>query len=97
MVRAYALIQALDGRTLACTRVRLMEPREVVALVRRREQLLAGEFAPLPNGAPHLCRVCPERTQWVGIWVAALYRGVDRRVRVPPQQGVVPTTIGRGQ
>lgn len=58
---AYVLIQDPDGRFLGCRRVRLLPAREVVALARRRRQLLGGAFQPRANGAPHLCGDCAHR------------------------------------
>ncbi|AEF88863.1 hypothetical protein DelCs14_1843 [Delftia sp. Cs1-4] len=59
--RGYVLIQAPDGRQLACCRVRLLPAAEVIALVQRRRQVLAGTIEARANGAPHLCGGCAQR------------------------------------
>ncbi|MFT3815565.1 MAG: PD-(D/E)XK nuclease family protein [Acidovorax sp.] len=57
----YVLIQDSSGRQLACRRVRLLSESSVARLAARRRNLLAGVDQPVANGAPHLCRSCPQR------------------------------------
>ncbi|MDO8777588.1 MAG: PD-(D/E)XK nuclease family protein [Burkholderiaceae bacterium] len=55
---AYVLTARPDGRRTGCHRVRLMEPVDLIALVERREKLLAGKAEPQPTCAPGMCQKC---------------------------------------
>lgn len=55
---AYVLTEQADGRQTECHRVRLMESVDLIALVERREQLLAAKTEPQPSCAPGMCRKC---------------------------------------
>ena len=55
---AYVLTERPDGRRTGCHRVRLMEPVDLIALVARREKLLAGKAEPQPTCAPGMCQKC---------------------------------------
>ncbi|MDI1339515.1 MAG: PD-(D/E)XK nuclease family protein [Burkholderiaceae bacterium] len=55
---AYVLTERPDGRRTGCHRVRLMEPVDLIALVERREKLLAGKAEPRPTCAPGMCQKC---------------------------------------
>lgn len=55
---AYVLTERPDGRRWGCHRVRLMEPVDLIALVERREKLLAGKTEPQPTCAPGMCQKC---------------------------------------
>ncbi len=55
---AYVLTERPDGRRTGCHRVRLMEPVDLIALVARREKLLAGKIKPQTTCAPGMCQKC---------------------------------------
>lgn len=55
---AYVLTVGPSGCRTGCHRVRLMADDDVIALVRRREDLLAGKIEPQPACSPGMCRKC---------------------------------------
>ena len=55
---AYVLTERPDGCRTGCHRVRLMAHADVIALVRRREDLLAAKIEPQPACSRGLCRKC---------------------------------------
>lgn len=54
----YVLTERPDGRRTGCRRIRLMEPVDLIALVERRERLLAGKAEPQPTCKPEMCQKC---------------------------------------
>lgn len=57
---AYVLTERPDGRRAGWHRVKLVDPGHVIALVERREQLLAGSTVPLSTRALGMCRQCAQ-------------------------------------
>lgn len=61
--QAYVLVQQPGGQQKSPHRVMLLAHDDVVALVKRREAILAGIAAPLYTSWPKLCRQCAFRQQ----------------------------------
>lgn len=59
----YVLAQNTGARRRSVHRVRLLPKTDVVALARRREDILSGRVAPLYPPAGGLCRDCSYRTE----------------------------------
>lgn len=55
---AYVFTERPDGHRTGCHQVRLIEPVELIALVERREKLLAGKAEPQSTCAPGMCQKC---------------------------------------
>lgn len=60
---AYVLVQQAGDRHRTPHRVRLLSDAAILALVARREALLAGQIVPRYAYWPALCRNCPFRQQ----------------------------------